>query len=211
MAIVTLILGKSGSGKSASLRNLDKENTAVIKIIEKPLPFKGGDKFKGKTTDNWEQVLHLARSCNSKVVVIDDFQYMLANEFMRRAKETGFAKFTDIGLHAWSVLSGLASAQSDKRIYVLSHTDENDQGHSKMKTIGKMLDDKITLEGIVTIVLRATVEDGKHVFRTKNDGTDTTKAPMGMFDGDHVENDLALVDQAICEYYEINNEVKTNV
>jgi hypothetical protein len=135
--------------------------------------------------------------------VVDDFQYVLANELMRRSDERGFDKFTDIAKHGWEVFTGLTSLPEDVRVYLLSHSQEDDSGTVKMKTIGKMLDEKIVLEGLVTIVLRAIVTDGRHEFSTRNNGMDTVKTPMGLFDEDRIANDLKAVDERICDYYEI--------
>ncbi len=201
MATVTLILGKSGSGKSTSMRSMEPEQTALIQVIRKPLPFRGASAWKAFVTDDWSKIIGACRKTKRKVIVIDDFQYMLANEFMRRSQEKGYDKFNDIGRHTWDVFDALLKLPDDVRVYILSHTEETETGQIKMKTIGKMLDDKITLEGLVTIVLRAVVQDGSHYFLTRNNGADTTKAPMGMFDEDLVDNDLAAVDAAICDYY----------
>lgn len=203
MATVTLILGKSGSGKSTSLRNLTPSACALIQVIKKPLPFKGGKDWNIFVTDDYASIIGAATKTKRKVIVIDDFQYMLANEFMRRSEEKGFEKFSDIGRHTWDVFSALLKLPDDVRVYILSHTEETDAGQIKMKTIGKMLDDKINLEGMVTIVLRAVVQDRSHLFSTRNNGSDTTKAPMGMFDDDLIQNDLAAVDAAICSYYDL--------
>jgi hypothetical protein len=185
------------------MRNLSPASTALIQIIKKPLPFKGAKDWKAYVTDNHANIIGACRKTERKVIVIDDFQYMLANEFMRRSEEKGFDKFSDIGRHTWDVFDALLKLPDDVRVYILSHTEETDAGQIKMKTIGKMLDDKITLEGMVTIVLRAVVQDRNHYFSTRNNGSDTTKAPMGMFDEDLIDNDLAVVDAAICDYYGI--------
>jgi len=206
MSIATLVLGKSGTGKSTSMRNMEASTTALIKVIEKPLPFRSAG-WKPYTTDQWGMIIQAARkaAANGKqAIVIDDFQYLLANEFMRRSDETGFAKFTEIGRHAWEVISALAALPEHVRVYVLSHTQEDDQGGVKMKTIGKMLDEKITPEGLFTIVLRTQVQDGHYFFATRNNGSDTVKTPMGLFKDERIDNDLAAVDAAICDYYGLN-------
>lgn len=201
MAIVTFILGHSGSGKSYSLRNLDPQHTALYNVMGKPLPFRG--KFPGLSTDNAQEIIRTLPASKSPVIVIDDFQYIMANEFMRRSHEKGFDKFTDIGRNAWEILNTTVNLAPDRRVYILSHTQEDENGRTKIKTIGKLLDEKITPEGMVTIVLKAIVQDGKHHFTTQNSGQDTVKSPAGMFDSLLIDNDLAAVDIAICDYYGI--------
>jgi hypothetical protein len=213
MSISTLILGASGSGKSTSMRNLDASDTLLIQVVRKPLPFKSKDwrtfdKDSCPTgnvlvTDQCGAITKIAGRTKRKVIVIDDFQYVLANEFMRRSEERGFDKFTDIGRHAWEVMTALNNLADDVRVYVLSHTQEDENGRTKMKTIGKMLDEKITPEGLFTIVLRAGTSDGNFYFSTRNNGSDTTKAPIGLFDDERIDNDLAAVDAAICDYYDL--------
>lgn len=213
MSITTMILGESGTGKSASMRNLDPASTLLIQSVKKPLPFRsqewarfdkdknpGGNIF---VSDSHAMIINLMTRTRRKVIVLDDFQYILANEFMRRTDETGFTKFTEIGKHAWDILTAAAQLPDDVRVYVLSHTETSETGRTKIKTIGKMLDEKITLEGMVTICLRTTVRDGQYLFSTRNNGSDTVKSPMGLFDDDLIENDLAAVDAAVFSYYDL--------
>jgi hypothetical protein len=217
MSTSTLILGKSGTGKSTSLRNFDASETLLIQVIRKPLPFRTKewtyyDKDSNPTgnifvSERWDTIIKIMRQTKRKVIVVDDFQYLLANEFMRRTDERGYDKFTDIAKHAWEVMMAASDLPSDVRVYLLSHIEENEAtGAMKMKTIGKMLDEKITPEGLVTIVLRTTVEDGKYLFITRNNGMDTTKSPMSMFDTDRIDNDLKAVDDAITDYYNITQQ-----
>lgn len=220
MSIATLILGKSGTGKSTSMRNLDPANTALIQVIRKPLPFRSGHwkRYSKESepngnvfvTENWANIIKVMRGTKRKVIVIDDFQYLLANEFMRRTEEKGFDKFTEIAKHAWEVLGVASDLPDDVRVYVLSHIEENEAtGAMKMKTIGKLLDEKITLEGLVTICLRTHVDNSgntpeeKYRFITQNTGMDTSKSPEGMFASESIPNDLKAVDSAICDYYGI--------
>ena len=140
------------------------------------------------------------------VIVIDDFQYVMANEFMRRVtdNETGnsaFAKYNEIARHAWDVLTAATSLADTKRVYLLSHTSTDEFGKTKIKTIGKLLDEKIVMEGLVTIVLRTAVINDQYLFRTRNNGNDTVKSPIDLFADETIHNDLAAVDQAICEFY----------
>ena len=119
----------------------------------------------------------------------------------RRSDEKGFEKFTDIGRHAWNILGAASDLTDGRRVYILAHTNTDDSGRTRCKTIGKLLDEKITVEGMFTIVLRTLVRDGQYFFATQNNGSDTTKSPMGMFDEQLIDNDLATVDNAICSYY----------
>ena len=213
MSICTMILGESGTGKSTSLRNLDPSKTLLIQSVRKPLPFRAnawpvhsggrGDSGNIFVTDDPARIEKLMRQSPHEVVILDDYQYVLANEFMRRSDEKGFDKFTEIGRHAWDILRAATDLAETRRVYILSHTASDDLGKTKMKTIGKLLDEKITPEGLVTIVLRTQVRDGQFLFSTQNNGSDTTKSPMGMFADMFIDNDLAAIDAAICDYYSI--------
>lgn len=213
MSIATLVLGESGTGKSASLRNLDPAGTLLIQAVKKPLPFRSAgwslfDREKNSkgnvfVTDQADAIIRLMTKTARKVIVLDDFQYVLANEYMRRTAETGYGKFTDIAKHAWEIINAAATLADDVRVYILSHTTTDDAGTTKIKTIGKMLDEKITVEGLFTIVLRTLVIDQQYLFSTRNNGADTVKSPMGLFADERIENDLQAVDVAICDYYGI--------
>jgi hypothetical protein len=214
MSTPILIIGVSGTGKSTSMRNFNPADVLLIQIIPKKLPFPGARQWKvynketapdGNTmvTEDSDVIMKLMRGTRRKVIVIDDFQYMLANEFMNRSAETGFQKFTDIGKHAWEVIGAASRLDAEKRVYFLSHSDEADDGRTKMKTIGKLLDEKISPEGMFTIVLKTIVDGDKYFFSTRNSGSDVVKAPMGLFDDTRIDNDLAAVDAAICGYYGI--------
>jgi len=212
MSISTVILGESGTGKTASLRNLKAAETLLIQIVKKPLPFRSPDwgywDKEAKTgniivSDNWEFILKAIKSTSKKIIVIDDFQYVMANEFMRRSEEKGFDKFSDIGRHAWEIFMAVNKLPDDVRVYILCHTQTDEQGGIRLKTIGKLLDDKITPEGLFTIVLRTSVSDGAYTFTTKNNGRDTVKTPIGLFESERIENDLNQVDQEIQNYYGI--------
>jgi hypothetical protein len=214
MSIATLILGQSGTGKSTSLRNLDPRNVLLIQVIKKPLPFRSPDwtyitpdNKQGSilVSDNPQFIINVINGSKRPIIIIDDFQYVMANEFMRRSSEKSFDKFTEIGRNAWDIFNASINSHDHKRVYLLSHTEEDNQGKTKIKTIGKMLDEKITLEGMVTICLQTSVINDQYVFQTKNNGNSTVKAPMELFVDDHIENDLNEVDMAICEFYNISN------
>ena len=210
MSIATMILGETGTGKSTSLRNMSPAETLLIQVIPKPLPFKSKD-WKPISeggniivSSDSAQIVTAMQKTVRPIIVVDDFQYLLATEFMKRAFETGYGKFTEMALHYYDVLKAATELGPNKRVYMMSHTDTNDSGRVKAKTIGKMLDEKLTVEGLVTLVLRTQVINGKYVFSTKNNGSDTVKTSMGLFDDEHIDNDLAAVDAAIVAYYELN-------
>lgn len=210
MSIAAFILGESGTGKSTSLRSMDPANTLLIQAIKKPLPFRSsGWKYLSKeggnilVCDNSAQIIAAMHRTQRQIIVIDDFQYVLANEFMRRTDERGFDKFTDIGKHAWDILCAASGLPDHVRVYILSHTETSESGRVKAKTIGRMLDEKITIEGMFSIVMRTCVINGQYLFSTKNNGSDTVKTPLGLFDADHIDNDLAAVDAAIVDYYSL--------
>lgn len=203
MAIVVMILGESGTGKSASLRNFKPEDMALINVMGKPLPFRARG-FETMNTDDYGEIQRFLAKTEKPSIVIDDAQYLMANEFMRRAREKGYEKFTEIGQNFWNLINFCRKMDDNKIIYFLQHTETSADGSTvKAKTIGKMLDEKVSLEGMFAIVLRTSVEDGVYTFRTQNSGQDTVKSPVGMFDDIQIPNDLKLVDTKIREYYDI--------
>jgi hypothetical protein len=213
MSISTIILGESGSGKTASLRYLNPAETLLIQVVKKPLPFRSKgwsyfDSASNKTgnifvSDDWQIMSAIMRKTKRKVIIVDDFQYVLANEFMRRSDERGYDKFTEIAKHAWELFNVANTLADNVRVYLMSHTQTNDQGDIRLKTIGKMLDEKITPEGLFTIVLRTIVTDKDYFFSTRNNGHDTVKSPIGLFDSERIPNDLAVIDAQISTYYEL--------
>lgn len=206
MGIPVLILGESGSGKSASLRNFKPGEIGLINVNSKPLPFKND--LKSVNTDSYAKIEKVLKESKVKTIVIDDSQYLMANEFMRTAKVTGFQKFTDIGLNFWNLIKAVSALPDDKIVYFLHHIETTDTGRQKIKTIGKLLDEKITLEGMFTIVLKTSVHDGQYRFSTQNNGFDTVKTPIGMFESEEIDNDLKAVDEAIRNYYKIGEKRK---
>ncbi|CAJ48897.1 ATP-binding protein [Bordetella avium] len=212
MSIAVMILGPSGSGKSFSLRNFSPEDVHLIQPIRKPLPFKSADwalrtpENKGGSriqTDDPQSIVTALKKSKRDIIIVDDYQAVLTNELMRRSTETGFQKFADIGRGAWDIFQSAGEQAEHKRIYILAHTQTDDHGNVRMKTVGKMVDEKIVPEGYFTIVLRAEQINGQHVFATQSNGQDCCKSPPGMFESMHIPNDLAAVDAAICEFYGI--------
>ena len=207
MGILAFVLGRSGTGKSYSLRNFDPNEVEIINVQGKILPFKGAGKFNLINTDDADEIVDEIKAAAKKYkkIVVDDFQYVMANEFMRRSAEKGYDKFTEIGRHAWDIANVVRELPSDVIVYVMCHTDTDQEGFERLKTIGKLLDDKIVLEGMSTIVLKTSVSDGKYYFLTQNNGKDATKSPAGMFPTYAIENDLKYVDDKIRNYYEIGD------
>jgi hypothetical protein len=188
---------------------MSTKETLLIQVIPKPMPFRSKDWKAVKDGGNIlvastaEAICSAMHKTARPIIVVDDFQYLLATEFMARAHETGYTKFTEMARHYYDVLTTATSLSPEKRVYLLSHTDTSDTGQVKAKTIGKLLDEKITVEGLLTIVLRTHVINGQYVFSTKNNGSDTVKTPIGLFTDEHIDNDLMAVDKAITEYYEL--------
>ena len=201
MAVLVMIYGQSGTGKSTSLRNFTNDEVAVINVSGKPLPFRS--KLTTYDTDNYTKISSALSKIERKSIVIDDATYLMVNEFMRTAKVAGYQKYTDMAVNFNSLVAQASQLANDKIVYFLGHSDLKDDGTEHFKTIGKMLDNYVTVEGKFTIVLKTVVQDGKYYFSTHNSGQDTVKSPLGMFDDNYVDNDLKAVDTIIREYYGI--------
>ena len=205
MAIPVLIIGKSGGGKSTSLRNcIDNENWNLINVLGKPLPFKG--KIPSVATDDYSQVMKCLAGSTAHSIVIDDAGYLITNYFMKNHSSKGqgnaiFTMYNTLADNFWNLVEFIKKLPDDKIVYIIMHEDTDDYGNVKPKTIGKLLDEKICLEGMFTIVLRCIQENGKHLFVTQADGGAVSKSPMGMFEELEIDNDLLYVDNKIREYY----------
>lgn len=202
-----LLIGKSGSGKSASLRNFTSDEVSIVNVLGKELPFR--NKLTPVTTDDYERVLNLIKIGKKKTIVIDDAGYLITNQFMRTHSKGGsgngvFAIYNDIADNFWKLISDIKDIEGNKTVYFLMHEDTNDLGITKPKTIGKMLDEKVCIEGMFTVALRSIVKDGKYLIRTKTDGNDIVKTPIGMFESDEIDNDLKEIDKVIREYYDLD-------
>lgn len=201
MGIPVLILGESGSGKSTSMRNFDPSELTVFNVASKLLPFR--KKLNVINNAGYGTIGKELQKQEKKIYVIDDSQYLLAFELFNRAKEKGYDKFTDIAVRFKKMLDYIIKGTpEDCIVYLLHHCETTDTGKIKAKTVGKMLDNQLTVEGLFSIVLYAFVEDDKHLFRTTNDGFCPAKAPMGMFEP-IIDNDLKFVDTTIREYYKL--------
>jgi hypothetical protein len=221
MATLVLIQGESGTGKSASIERLSPKETFLISAISKPLPFRGGNKKyisiskenplgNYKLTDNHEMIRALLTGIGKerkdiKHIVIDDFQYVIVNEFMRRHGVVGvgnavFQLYNDLADHAWNIIMDAQLCREDIIVFFLSHTETDENGKTRFKTIGRLLTEKITVEGLFSIVIETKVVDGVYTFVTQNNGRNTAKSPKGMFLSNEIPNDLNAVAKAINGY-----------
>jgi len=222
MSTNVLIIGESGSGKSTAIRTLNPKETFIINVLDKPLPFKGwrrnyiivkdeDGKITNETnylyTDKYSKICSIMQYISKhridiKNVIIDDFQYIMANEFMNRASEKGYEKFTEIAKHAWDVINASNFARNDLTFFYLSHCDTDANGKIKCKTIGKMLDDKISIEGMFSVVFYSHIREEGYVFQTQGDGNTIAKSPMDMFNELYIPNDLQYVADKVNDYFE---------
>lgn len=204
MGIPVLILGESGSGKSTSLRNFSADEIGILNVASKPLPFRK----KLNTTNNatYDIIGKVLQKGKYKTYAIDDSQYLLAFEMFDRAKETGYNKFTDIALRFRNMIDYIIKKLPDDTIvYFLHHCETTDTGKIKAKTVGKMLDNQLTVEGLFSIVLMAQATGDGYKFVTQSDGYTTCKSPMDMFDKE-IDNDLKFVDTTIRKYWDLKGD-----
>ena len=211
MAQKILIMGESGTGKSTSMRNCDPATTAVVNPVGKPLPFKAKFDMLNNETDARKITRYMKEqaAAGKKLIVVDDFQYILAVPYMNRIKETGWDKYNDFGANYFEIIDVCKDLPDDVVVVYMTHLETLDNGLTTVKLIGKLLREKITIEGLFTVVLRTGVNEGKYYFYTQNSGKDTVKSPLGMFPVYAIENDLAYVVDKVRNYYE-SGEFKTD-
>lgn len=204
MGIPVLVLGESGSGKSTSLRNFEPGEIGIFNVASKPLPFRKQLPCANGAT--YDTILRSLSAPKLKSYAIDDSQYLMAFEELDRARETGYTKFTEMALN----FSGLVrycihNLPPDVIVYFLHHTETTETGKVKAKTVGKMIDSKLTLEGLFSIVLLCEADNEGHHFITQSNGYTTAKSPMEMFPTE-IDNDLKRVDETIRSYWNLNKE-----
>lgn len=205
MGNIAMILGKSGSGKSTSLRNFANDELGVFSVAGKRLPFRG--RLPVAYNANYHTIMQVLQANKRRCYVIDDAGYLMQFDNFARAKESGYGKFVDMAIAFERLLHVARSTNDDTNVYFMMHPSTDDVGNEKPKTIGKMLDEKLCVEGLFPIVIDCEVrmgEDGmpSHVFVTQNDGTNLAKAPIGMFEP-VMDNDLKAVDTKIRDYWEM--------
>lgn len=204
MGIAVLIMGASGSGKSTSLRNFKPEDVGVFNVAGKPLPFR--NKLATVNSPDYDTIIKIMKLGERKSYVIDDSQYLMAFESFAHAKETGYGKFTNMAINFYKLVqTAIQETPSDTIVYFLHHTETADDGRLKAKTLGKMIDSQLTLEGLFSIVLLCQTDGSDHNFITNSDGSNPAKSPMDMFEM-KIPNDLKFVDDTIRDYYGIKIE-----
>lgn len=210
MAILVEIYGQSGTGKSTSLRNFHNDEVAVINVSGKPLPFRSD--LKMLSSNDYLSIAKWLPQIKQPSIVIDDATYLMVDEFMKRANEKGYDKYTQIAYNFMMLIEEARKLPEDKIVYFMGHSEQMDDGREHFKTIGKMIDNYVTLEGKFTTVLKTVVKEGEYYFQTHNNGYDTVKSPLGMFTEDLIENDLKMVDDIMRDYWNIpRTEVKNDV
>ena len=201
MGIAVLVMGESGSGKTYSLKNFNPAEIGIFSVRKGTLPFVGGKNFKVAKHATYEDIKKVLVEPRLKAYAVDDSQYLMVNEFFRKANDTGYQKYTSIGKNFSDLLEFIAyHVPDDVIVYFLHHTQTTQDGRIKAKTVGQMLDNYLTLEGCVDVCLLTQTDGTNHFFITQSDGSNTAKSPEGMFDV-KIPNDLKMVDTAIREYY----------
>lgn len=203
-SVPVLLIGKSGSGKSTSLRNFKGDEVAVVNVLGKPLPFKSD--IKAGKCDDYATILKAIANTPKKTIVIDDANYLITNEFMNKSSIKGYDKYNELASNFWNLINGIKNVEGGKTVYLIMHEDTDEFGNVKPKTIGKLLDDKCNIQGLFTICIRAMFDNGNYIFRLKTNGQDCVKTPFGMFENDSMENDLKAFDEVVREYYELDKE-----
>ena len=202
MGVAVLVLGASGSGKSSSMRNFKENDVRILNVASKPLPFRNVNKLKKADKATYAMIKGAVKSGQTLSYVVDDAQYLMAFESFDKINETGYSKFSAMAKNYEDMLRTIQEDTSpDTIVYIMQHIDKDEDGNIKAKTLGKMLDQQLTIEGLFSIVLLAKAEERRHFFVTQSDGTNPCKSPMGMFDEIEIDNDLKMVDDTIREYY----------
>ncbi len=204
MGNFAIVFGKSGSGKSRSLCNFGEEELFLNQVVKKPLPFRKKFKYT-MVSDDVDKIIRALQKMPTKVAVIDDATYLMTDAFMKghSAPKKGASQFdlyNDIADSFWRLILAIQALPDDVNVFVIMHEEQNDYGETKLRTIGKLLDQKVCIEGMSTIVLHCLPKGSRHYFRTNTDGSDISKSPEGMFPLE-MENDLKEADTKIREYY----------
>lgn len=199
MGVSVLILGYSGSGKSTSLRNFEEGEIGIFNVAGKPLPFR--KKLPVANRAGYSTIMQALPRGKMRAYVIDDANYLMAFQNFAMARQTGYGKFTEMAVNFEQLLEAANATDDDTIVYFMMHPDTDEAGRLKPKSIGKMLDNQLTIEGMFPIVLLSERDEQGFCFITQSDGTTPVKAPMGMFEQARIDNDLKAVDSTIREYW----------
>lgn len=201
MGIPVFILGETGAGKSYSLKNFEPGEVRILNVANKLLPFR--KKLDVQNHVSYQVIAEEFKEAKYKRYVVDDSQYLMVFDLFNRANQSGYDKFTKMALAFEKMIEYVIMRMpEDVIVYFMHHTQTDEGGVARAKTVGKMLDTYLSLEGLVTIALYCTNTGGNHKFLTQSDGSNTAKSPEGMFEKE-IANDLKLVDEAIRSYYEL--------
>lgn len=201
MAQLVLVIAKSGTGKSSSIRELKPTEAAVVLCSGKDLPFRHD--LKTFVPSGYADVINIIQKSTKPMIIIDDANYLMSFEEMSRVNETGYGKFTQMAANMFGVFKAILDKKSDQVFYVMAHQaepDDKSDDQLRFKTTGKMLSEKVVLEGLTNIVISTEFKEGEFLFRVQTDGKGV-KTPLGMFDTPTIPNDLKLVDDAIRKFY----------
>lgn len=201
-SVPILLIGKSGSGKSTSLRNFTKDEVAVINVLGKPLPFKSD--IKAPKIDDYANIISQIKLTKKPTIVIDDANYLITNEFIEKTSIKGYDKYNEMAKGFFDLINSIKNIKGGKTVYLIMHEDIDEDGSVIPKTIGKLLNDKVNIQGMFTVCIRTMFENGQYIFRLKTNGQDCVKTPFGMFEQETMENDLKAFDEVVREYYELN-------
>lgn len=216
-----LVYGASGMGKSYAMRNLDPADTFIICSDRKDLPFKGSKKkyqwirdesgatsfqqsnyFESKEPQTILKALKkIEAESPCSLVVLDTLTHVIVDYFMGRALEKGFDRFNEMAKHVYDVLDYMQRMTKD--VIVIGHSDGND-GNSKVRTIGKMLDEKVDIPSLFSIVLMPEIlrddYSASYYLKTQSDGNNSAKSPVDMFPDYRIPSDYNYVMECIRAY-----------
>ena len=224
MSNAVLVLGESGSGKSTSMRTLSPEETFIVNVIGKPLPFRGakskyqqlssdgltGNYYATDDTNTIKRIINLVQTKRPDIrtLILDDFGYTITNSFMRKANQRGYDRFIEIAKDMFDILDIVSNLREDLYCFVMMHTETDSQGRSKPRTVGKMIDQYICIEGKFSTVLHAVIADKNYRFITNNDNQHMAKSPFGLFEDLYIDNDLQVVRDKMEAYFNDELEIE---
>lgn len=211
MSVLTMLYGESGTGKSTSFRNFTNDEVAIINVSGKPMPFKSDLKTLNPVDsrkDPYQIITEWLPKIQQPSIIIDDSTYLMVDQFMANVQIKGYDKFSFMAQNFTNLIEAARLLSEDKIVYFVGHSEQQDNGREHFKTIGRMIDNYVTLEGKFTTVLKSVVKDGHYYFQTHNSGADTVKSPLGMFEDDLIDNDLKMVDDVMREYWNIPRHIE---